>query len=243
MREPLQIVGVGGQDVGLLVVQILNAVLDLAQEDIGLRQCGGGLARHQTRPSQLSQCIYRGAHAQFGVLAAAHDLQQLHGKFNFADAAARDFYVVGPHGVAWAAAGGVGADWVVQLAQCFVHVEVEVAAKDKGQHHMAQLACGVVGNRCNGRNHTAFEPGKTLPFAPLYLQVFSQRLQRRYRRARVAIGAQGQIYAKDKAVLGGFANEGVNALDGAGKVLLKANRCSACGFSIGFIHINQVNIA
>ena len=88
LRNPQQIGIVGGQDMGLLVVQVLDAVLHAAQKDVGLGQRVGTGVRDEFAPRQLRQGVQRGAHAQFGVLAAAHDLQQLHDKFNFADAAA-----------------------------------------------------------------------------------------------------------------------------------------------------------
>jgi hypothetical protein len=46
-RHPRQVVVAGGQQVGLLVVQVLDAVLHPAQEDVGARQRLGGLGGHQ----------------------------------------------------------------------------------------------------------------------------------------------------------------------------------------------------
>ena len=73
---------------GLLVVQVLDAVLDAAQKVIGPRHGVGGVLRHQARLGDALQRVQRGPGAQFGKLAAAHHLQHLHGKFNLADAAA-----------------------------------------------------------------------------------------------------------------------------------------------------------
>ena len=99
---------------GLLVVQVLNAVLHLAQEDVGAGHGVGRFLRHQPGLGQALQGLQRGAAAQLRELAAAHHLQQLHGEFNLADAAARELHVVGALGVACAALGGVVADLAVQ---------------------------------------------------------------------------------------------------------------------------------
>ena len=88
-RDPLQVGVGGGQYVGLLVVQVLDAVLHLAQKNIGLRQRVGGSLGHQPCCHQPLQRVERGARAQFGELAATHHLQQLHREFNLAYAPAR----------------------------------------------------------------------------------------------------------------------------------------------------------
>ena len=87
-RDPVQIFARRGQHMGLLIVQVLDAVLDLAEEDIGLGQRLGALARHQAGARQALQRVQCWARAQFGELAAAHHLQQLHDEFDFADATA-----------------------------------------------------------------------------------------------------------------------------------------------------------
>ena len=46
--DPAQIGVLGWQHVGLLVVQVLDAVLDLAQKLVALRQCLGCFGRHQS---------------------------------------------------------------------------------------------------------------------------------------------------------------------------------------------------
>jgi hypothetical protein len=103
--------------VGLLVVQVLDAVLHLAQEDVGVGQGLGRLGLHQAAGGQLLQALERGAGADLRVLAAAHHLQQLDDELDLADAAARELDVVGPLGPAGGAALGLLADLAVQLAQ------------------------------------------------------------------------------------------------------------------------------
>ena len=86
--NPGQVGVLGGQHMGLLVVQVLNAVLHLAQEDIGLGQCLGGGLGHQAGLGQPLQRVQGGAGAQLGKLPAAHHLQQLHGELDLSNAAA-----------------------------------------------------------------------------------------------------------------------------------------------------------
>ena len=86
--EPGQVVVARGQHMGLLVVQVLDAVLDPAQEFVRLRERGGRGLRHQACLAQTLQRVQRGPCAQFRELAAAHHLQQLHRELDFSDAAA-----------------------------------------------------------------------------------------------------------------------------------------------------------
>ena len=136
--DPVEVGVVGRQHVGLLVVQVLDAVFDPAQEHVGAGQRVGGVAGHQAGARQALERFQRGARAQFGKLAAAHHLQQLHREFDLADAAARQLDVVGPLGPAGAALAGVVANLLVQRAQRLEHAVVQVAAKHEGQHHTAQ---------------------------------------------------------------------------------------------------------
>ena len=253
LGDPQQVVVLRGQNVCLLVVQILDAVFCPTQKDIGLRQCFGHGRAHAARACQLRQRVQRGAQPQFGKLAATHHLQQLYDEFDFADAAARDFDVVGTFRPPRAAGNGMVANLVVQHPQRFVHIEVQIAPKDKRQHHMAQLAARVVVDGCPWRHDTAFHPGKAFPLAPLHLQVVGERFQRCDDGAGVAVGAQRQVNAKDKAVLSGFADQLVQALGRFGEIFLKADavaarkraglaRC-ACGLAVGLVQIDQVDIA
>ena len=68
-----------GSRLGLLVVQVLDAVLHLAQKTVGVASIGGGLG-HQARAGQTASASSVGAPAT-RKLAAAHHLQQLHGEF------------------------------------------------------------------------------------------------------------------------------------------------------------------
>ena len=208
--NPGQIVVARGQHMGLLVVQVLDAVLHLAQKDVGAGHGVGRLLRHQPGLGQALQGLQRGAAAQLGELPSAHHLQQLHGEFDFADATARQLHVVGALGMPCTALGCMIANLAVQAAQRIEHVVVEVTPKNKRQHHAAQRLHGRAGNAAGRGYHAALEPGKTLPFAALHLQVFLQCCQRQCGWTGVAVGSQRQINAKHKAMLCGFTDQAVD---------------------------------
>ena len=174
---------------GLLVVQVLDAVLDPAQELVGAGQRVGGRLRHQARRGDALQRLQRRARAQLGELAAAHHLQQLHGELDLADAAARKLDVVGALGPAGAALGRVLANLLVQHAQRIEHAVVEVAAEHEGQHRAAQRLRRAAVDAVARRDHPALEPGKALPLAALHLEIVLQRAERHGRRPRVAVRA------------------------------------------------------
>ena len=131
-RDPGQVGVVGGQQMGLLVVQKLNPVLDLTQEHIGRIELGGGLGLHQPARGQALQALEGGAGADLGKLAAAHHQQQLHDELDLADAAARQLDVICPLRPAGGAALGLAADFLVQLAQALEDAVVQVTSIDKG---------------------------------------------------------------------------------------------------------------
>ena len=122
---------------GLLIVQILNAVFDLAQKHISLGQRIGGGGGHEVGLTQALQGSQGGARAQLGEVAPAHHLQQLHRELNFTNAAARQLHIIGPFRTARALGDGIFANLLVQSAQRLKHAVVQVAAKHKRQHGIA----------------------------------------------------------------------------------------------------------
>jgi len=232
--------------VGLLVVEVLDAVLDPAQEHIGAGQRVGGFLRHQAGACHPLQRIERGSGAQLRELAAAHHLQQLHGEFDLADAAARQLHVVGTLGPAGRTLAGLVADLLVQVAQRLEHVVIKIAAEHEGQHHGAQRG-GAVAPGFGGCDHPALEPGKALPFAALDLEVFLQCVERHHRRAGVAVGPQRQIDPEHETMLGGVAHQRVDAAHGPGEVLVVADATPAVrqagGFTVFVVDVDQVDVA
>ena len=127
---------------------------------------------------------------QAAHLAAANQLENLRNKFHFADAAGAELHIIGH-----AFAAHFLADLLVQAAHGFVGVEVEVFA----EHKRAYQGADVVGKR---GEHAAFNPGVTLPFAPLGNQVLLQRGFAQHQGAGIAIGAQAHVDAEYLAVAG-----------------------------------------
>ena len=160
---------------GLLIVQVLDAVLHLAQKHIRLRQLQRRIGRQQPGRGQAFEGAERGAGAQLRKLPAAHHLQQLYDEFHFADAAARQLHIVVTLRVGGATLGGVLADLAVQDAQRVEHAVVQVTTENKGRDQRAQ---GAGAGRADGRlrcNHARFEPGQALPLAALALEIVFQR--------------------------------------------------------------------
>src|SRR5690606_29417366 len=189
----------------------------------------------------------------FRKLATAHHLQKLHGELDLADAAARELDVVGALRSPGSPAVGLVADLAVQLAQAFENTVVEVATEHEGRDQVAQgqgaFVVSAVWHGDAGRHDAAFEPGKALPLAALYQEVFLQHAQTDHRGAGVAIGAQGQVHAKDKAVFGGVADQGGQALDDLGEVLMRrdlrpqpaAAVVNAGGLAVVFVDVNEID--
>ncbi|KAF5288817.1 hypothetical protein FQR65_LT20891 [Abscondita terminalis] len=206
--NPVQVVVARGQHMGLLVVQVLDAVFHTAQEDVGLGQGIGDFLAHEAGARQALQRLQRGAAAQLGKLPAAHHLQQLHGELDLADAAARQLDIVGPARVAGTAPRRVLADLPMQRTQRVKDRVVEIAAKDEGQHHAAQR---------------------------LHLW------------PRVAVGPERQIHAEHEAVLGGVADQAVDALDRASEVFVVGDDAPAvglaCRLAVVLVDIDQVDVA
>ena len=218
--DPAQVMILSGEHMGLLVVQVLNAVFYLTQKNISFFQRLCRFWRHQPRLDQAGQCVAGGPSSQFGKLPAPYHLHQLHNKLNFTNPAAREFDVVGPLRVSRAAFGGMFADLPVQCAQRVEHVVVQVAPEDEGHHHVAQILDGSVVVAAQTGHHAALEPGKPFPLAALHLQVDLQSAQGHSGWPRVAVWSQGQVHPKYQAVLGGVANQAKNCFDGLGKVLV-----------------------
>ncbi|MCY1523352.1 hypothetical protein D9M68_582470 [compost metagenome] len=247
LRDPAQVVVVDRQHVRLLVVQVLDAVLHAAQELVGRGQRVGRVLRHEVGARQPLQRIERGARAQLGELAAAHHLQQLHGEFDFADAAARELHVVGALGASGAAARRLLADLAVQDAQRIEHAVVEVAAEHEGQHHVAQRLGLAAEHHGARRDHAALHPGKALPFAALHLEILFQRVERDHARPRVAVGPQRQVDAEHEAVLGHVAHQRIDALHGPREVLLVGQLAAPVGIAgrvaVDVVQVDEVDVA
>ena len=170
--------------------------------------------------------LQRGARADLGELAAAHDQQQLHDELDLADAAARQLDVVGALGPAGGAALRLLADLVVQRAQALEHAVVEIAAVDERRDERAQRQRAAAGDRRARRDDAALEPREALPLAALHEEVLLQHRQAHHRRAGVAVGPQREVDAEHEAVVGHVADQREHAARHLAEVFLRAHRLS-----------------
>jgi hypothetical protein len=58
-RDPVEVGVVGRQDMRLLVVEVLDAMLDAAQQRVGIAQAGAGGALHETAGDELVDRLQR----------------------------------------------------------------------------------------------------------------------------------------------------------------------------------------
>jgi len=231
----------------LLVIKVLNAMLDAAQKIVSACECVGCVLRHQAGFGEALQRVNRAAGAQLGVLPTAHHLKQLHGKFDFTNAAARYLHVVGPFGMAGTPLGRMFANLALQNAQRIEHVVVQVTPEHKRQHDAAKPQRQPGSDALLRRHHPAFEPGKAFPFAALGLKVIFQCTQRNRRRARVAVRPQRKINAKHETVFGDVADQAKDGPDLVRKIFVIGNLatpvCPAGRFAVVVVDIDQVNVA
>ena len=192
--EPLKLLALIGQRMGLLVGHHLQPVLDLAQEAVRLSQVARRLAGD---PAALGEVLQRDQGlpaAQFGMPAARDQLLGLHEEFDLADAAASELDVV-----------PFDRDLVValvgrHLALHRVHVGdravVEILAphegRDLAQERLAEREIAGAGARLDHRG--------ALPVLSGALVVVQRRGERDRDWRRGGIGTQPQIGAEHVAV-------------------------------------------
>ena len=172
--DPVQVMVLCGQHMGLLVIQVLDAVLYPAQEVIGLCQRLCCALLHEARLGEAWQGAQCGTGPEFRKLATAHNLEQLHNKFDLPDAAPRELDVVGPLRVSCTALARMVPNLPVQNAQGIEDVVVQIAPEHKRHDHAAQRQRRAICHAVQRRDNAALEPGKSLPFAPLDMQVLLQ---------------------------------------------------------------------
>ena len=170
----------------------------------------------------------------------------MHREFDFANATARQLDVIAAFRVAGAAARRMLPDLAVQHPQRVENVVVEIAPEYERQHGRTQSAGAAVDDPISWRDDAAFEPGKALPLAALYVKILLQRGQRDRRRAGVPIGPQREVNAKHKSMLGGVANQAVDLADRLAEVLLIGKTVAsfgiAGGLAIAVIDIDEVDV-
>jgi hypothetical protein len=155
---------------------------------------------------------------------------------------ARELHVVGTFGPAGRTALRFVAHLAVQLAQAFEHAVVEVTPVDEVRHHRTQRQRAAVAHTLARRDDTALEPGKTLPLAALHLQVLLEHRQAHDRRAGVAVGAQREVDAEHEAVVGGVADQRVQAAREQRKILVRRHALRPARLAAFFVDVDEVDV-
>ena len=120
------VLGRARQGLRLLVVVVLQAMLEAAQEIVGRGERRARGLDEAALGERLQRAARRGR-AQRRIAPAAHHLEELHRELDLADAARAHLDVVG-----LAAANGGLEDARVQLAQLLEHAVVEIAPVHEG---------------------------------------------------------------------------------------------------------------
>ena len=202
---------VARQHVGLLVLDILQAMFQPAQEDVGLAQFLFGFGRDQLALGEQGENRQGGADLQGRIASAADELEDLGHEFDFADAAGAELDVIG-HVLARHFATDLG----MQVAHGVDGAEIEVLAEDEGPGaalqgvHPAGLCLAL---RIRAAVHDAgLDPGVALPFAALGDEVVFQRVERADQRPGITVRPQAHVDTEDLAVGGDVAERLDDAL-------------------------------
>ena len=209
--EPLKLLALIGQRMGLLVGHHLQPVLDLAQEAVRLSQVARRLAGDPAALGEVLQRDQRLPAAQLRVPAARDQLLGLHEEFDLADAAAPELDVV-----------PFDRDLVMPLVGCHLALHrvdvrdravVEILAphegRDLAQERLAEREIAGAGARLDHRG--------ALPVLPGAFVIVQCRDERDRDRRRGGIGTQPQIGAEHVTVDGALLHQLDEAARDAGE--------------------------
>ncbi|CEG08439.1 hypothetical protein BN961_01854 [Afipia felis] len=205
-RKALDALPVGGQCVGLLVGDHLDAMLDAAQEFIGARQFLAHALRDPVVGGENVECHQRRPHPQFGMAPPRDQLLGLREELDLANAAATDLDVMALDRNLALATGALHLPLhVVDIGQCG---EVEMLAPDERRNFREQRIAG----RKIARAWPRLDHRRAFPGATLALVVVKCGLHRHRGGSRGGIGTQPQIDAEDVTVAGALLQQARDAL-------------------------------
>ena len=121
------------QCLGLLVIDILKSMLQIAQKNIGRSQLIDARGFQQSVPANFAEGLARGSQLQTMLAPAANQLVELDDELDLADAAGANLDIVES-----IALGGLGADLCMQIAHLLDCAEVVIAAVDKRRDQIHQ---------------------------------------------------------------------------------------------------------
>ena len=225
------------QHVRLLVLDVLQAVFETAQENVGLAQFIFGFALDQAAFGQQLEDRKRRTNLQRLVATTANELEDLGDELDFADAAGAELDVVG-HVLAC----DFAANLRMQVAHGVDGAEIEILAEDEGASDLLHRR-HPVGLQVVARVHGApLDPGVALPFAALRDEVVFQGVERADQRAGVAVRAQAHVDAEDLAVGGDFAERRNHALAEASEEIIVFDALRPCGIAFLGVDENVIDV-
>ncbi len=230
VSDALLIVRLGRQGLGLLVVEVLQPMLKVAQEHIAFLQFVDGFGFHQPQLGEGGQGLASRAELERFFAAAANQLKHLRGKFNFANAARTELDIVGQ-----GAPRHFALNLCVQPAHRAVGVVIEIFAVYKWPHQRLQILL------CTG-DDLGFNPRVAFPLAALGQQIVFKGVEAHHQRPRIAIRSQTHINAEHKTIGGRFGNRGDEFFAQAGEKFVIRELARAFGVAVFGIEKNQINI-
>ena len=232
-RDALALRGIRRQHMGLRIAQHLDAVLQHAQEPVGIGQrvarCGIDMPGLHQRPQGRQQPAF----AQRRLAPAADQLEGLRQEFDLADAARAALDVVGQF-----LARHFRGDRRLHRAQPVERAVVEVApVYERPQCGEETFAGGeVAGHR------PRLLPGVALPVAAFALEVLLHRRERQRHPPGIAERAQAQVDSVAEAVRGHLVQQLRQLLAEPREVVGGGQRAHAVGFAFVLVGVDKVDI-
>ena len=221
------------QAVRLFVAQHLHAVFGTPQEQVGAAQPLRCLRIEMTELLRRGKRIEQSRRAQFRLATGTDQLQQLHGEFDFADAAGAKLQVL----LAFAPLD-FGIDARLQLAQAFDGGEVEVFAIHEGTQAGDQFGTGdtIAGNA------SRLGPGVAFPVATFALVVLLHRRERQRHATGAAERPQAIVDTQHEPRGRDFRQQLRQPLADTGMEFLGADRTCTVGLAVLGKRENQIDV-
>ena len=189
---------VAGDGMSLAVVLHLEAMLEVAEEDVGLSENARILGGEQFVLDEFLQARQGLGTLEERLAAGMKELEGLGGEFDFADAAAAQLHVA----VELAGSDDLVFDAVLHGGDFGQHAFVDGARVTEGLDHFEELG----GERLAAGDAAGFDEHHALPgLAPLRVIIFVAG-ERTAERAAVAFGPEAQVDAV-KGAFGGHARD------------------------------------
>ena len=186
------------QAVRLCVIEILQTMLQAAQENIGGRQLTHGIRTQLPTFSQERQDLPGRLDLQGFVTPATNQLENLGDKLDLADAARAELDVT-RHIFA--------GDFATYLGMQFAHgvdgPEIEVFPEDERTAQGFEIRQPALQNSliaCHRGQRPGLDPGIAFPFTPLGDEIIFQRVEAAHQRAGIPVGTKPHVDPKDLAL-------------------------------------------